>query len=61
MTIEDPIPRQRDPWNKGRLIGQKRPLPLHRPPTIVADALLQRDNQMCRAKASVTRARQFQL
>jgi integrase len=27
MTIENPIPsRQRDPWNKGRLIGQKRPL-----------------------------------
>ncbi len=27
MTTENPIPsRQRDPWNKGRLIGQKRPL-----------------------------------
>jgi hypothetical protein len=27
MTIEDPIPsRQRNPWNKGRQIGQKRPL-----------------------------------
>ena len=27
MTAETPIPaRQRDPWNKGRMIGQKRPL-----------------------------------
>ena len=27
MTTENPILcRQRDPWNKGRLIGQKRPL-----------------------------------
>jgi integrase len=27
MTTENPIPpQQRDPWNKGRLIGQKRPL-----------------------------------
>src|SRR5215468_10176924 len=27
MTTENPIPpRQRDPWSKGRLIGQKRPL-----------------------------------
>ena len=27
MTAENPIPpRQRGPWNKGRIIGQKRPL-----------------------------------
>src|SRR6516162_2184791 len=27
MATETPIPaRQRDPWNKGRMIGQKRPL-----------------------------------
>jgi hypothetical protein len=27
MTAEKPIPsRQRDPWNKGRMTGQKRPL-----------------------------------
>jgi integrase len=27
MSTESPVPsRQRDPWNKGRLIGQKRPL-----------------------------------
>jgi hypothetical protein len=27
MSTENPCPsRQRDPWNKGRLIGQKRPL-----------------------------------
>jgi integrase len=27
MNTENPIPsRQRDPWNKGRLIGQERPL-----------------------------------
>jgi hypothetical protein len=27
MSTENPMrPRQRDPWNKGRLIGQKRPL-----------------------------------
>jgi integrase len=27
MTTENPMPsRRRDPWNKGRLIGQKRPL-----------------------------------
>jgi hypothetical protein len=27
MTVEKPIPfRQRDPWNKGRMTGQKRPL-----------------------------------
>jgi hypothetical protein len=27
MSTENPVsPRQHDPWNKGRLIGQKRPL-----------------------------------
>ena len=27
MNTENPVsPRQHDPWNKGRLIGQKRPL-----------------------------------
>ena len=43
MTTENPIPpRQRDPWSKGRLIGQKRPLKPKDgpPPGSAADEIL---------------------
>ena len=44
VSLRPAIPR--------RVAPQQSPLPLHRPPTIVADSLLQRDNQMCRATST---------
>jgi hypothetical protein len=52
MTAEKPIPsQQRGPWNKGRMIGQKRPLKPKDVWTIRVRLQLGRSTASCRSVA----------